>query len=234
MSSNNKNLAIIIPALNEELSIGDTLADIPLKDVTVVVVDNGSEDDTAGIARNAGAIVVHEHRRGYGYACLAGIDYLKSMEPRPDLVIFLDADGADDPNGIIDLLSAKNNPPYPDIVMGSRLDRLEKGAMSKHALLANKVFTKLINLIYRVELTDMGPFRVMDFDTLLDIDMQDTGYGWTSEMIVKAIKKNYILAEVPVIYRPRLGESKISGSIIVSLKAAIWITIHILRNVVRG
>lgn len=234
MSNDYQNIAVIIPTLNEELSIKSTLTDIPIEDATVVVVDNGSEDETTLIALSVGAIVVHEKRRGYGYACLAGIEYLKSMEPRPELVIFLDADGADDPGGILDLLNVKNNPPYPDIVMGSRLERLEKGAMSKHAILANKVFTKLINLIYRVKLTDMGPFRVMDFDTLLDIDMRDTGYGWTSEMIVKAIKRGYTLAEVPVIYRPRLGKSKISGSPIVSLKAAIWITIHILRNVVRG
>ena len=234
MSIADQNIAIIIPALDEELSIKTTLNDIPFTDANIIVVDNGSVDDTANIARDAGATVIYESRRGYGYACLAGIEFLKSMNPRPGIVVFLDADGADDPRGMIDLMKVKNLPPYPDIVMGSRLDSLERGAMSRHAVMANKVFTKLIGLIYKVKLNDMGPFRMMNFNTLLDINMQDTGYGWTSEMIVKAIKKGYSLAEVPVVYRQRLGESKISGSLIVSLKAALWITIHILRNAIRG
>ncbi|MCY3413040.1 MAG: glycosyltransferase family 2 protein [Candidatus Heimdallarchaeota archaeon] len=228
MTETKNTIAIIIPALNEELAIESTLQAIPIE-ATIVVVDNGSTDNTATIASKY-ATVVSEINKGYGFACLKGIDYLKTLNPPPKLVIFLDADGADDPSELMKLLEIKENIPYPDLVLGSRLDKLEMGAMAKHAIWANKVFTKIIKLLYKVKLSDMGPMRVIDYQTLLDIDMQDTGYGWTSEMIVKAIKRGYTLVEVPVTYRKRIGVSKISGSWITSLRAALWITIHIIKH----
>jgi len=227
----NTSVAIIMPALNEELAIKKTLLEIPL-DATIVVIDNGSTDNTAEIARENGAIVLHEPRRGYGYACLAGINYLRKLQEPPNIVIFLDSDGADDPQGIKRLLKIKTSSNSPDIIMGSRLGQLDAGAMTSHSIIANKFFTRLIRIIYRVKLFDMGPLRIMDFKTLLDINMRDTGYGWTSEMIVKAIRKGYTIGEIPVPYRVRLGESKISGSVLVSLRA-MWIIIHIFRHSVR-
>ncbi len=223
-------IAIIIPALNEELSIVNTIRAIPFGNAIVVVVDNGSTDNTHKLAKKEGVVVIKENRKGYGHACLAGINYLRSLNDRPELVFFLDADGADDPQSMELLLDMMKSDERLDMVLGSRLDRMEKGAMSKHAVLANRVFTKLINLIYKVKLTDMGPLRVLKFNRLLEIGMEDTGYGWTSEMIVKAIRKGFKIREVSVIYRARLGSSKISGSLIISLRAALWITVHILRH----
>lgn len=228
-SRNRYNIAIIIPALNEELAITQTIQDIPLSDAVIIVVDNGSTDNTANLARGAGAIVVSEPRKGYGYACLAGIRYLKDYI-HPELVIFLDADGSDDPSILPKLIQLKARPNSPDILMGSRLDNLQAGAMATHVKIANKIFSFMINLLYRVKLTDMGPLRIMDFEVLSSLDMRDTGYGWTSELIVKALKKGYTVGEIPVVYRPRLGDSKISGSVLISLKATVWIIFHIFRN----
>ncbi|OLS28312.1 MAG: Glycosyltransferase AglJ [Candidatus Heimdallarchaeota archaeon LC_2] len=226
-------IAILMPALNEELNIVTTLSAIPLKNPKIIVIDNGSDDNTNMLAKSTGANVVYEPRRGYGYACLAGIRYIQKLKPQPKMVIFLDADGADDPKGITKLLNTKLNPPYSNLVMGSRLDNLIGGAMSSHSIIANKVLIKIINLLYRVKLEDMGPFRVIDYQTLINLNMTDTGYGWSSEMIVKTLKMGYTITETPVIYRPRLGESKISGSVINSLKAVIWLTIHIFRHAFR-
>ncbi|MCE7736875.1 MAG: glycosyltransferase family 2 protein [Candidatus Heimdallarchaeota archaeon] len=226
-------IAILMPALNEELNIVKTLSEIPLENSKVIVIDNGSDDLTNSLAKSAGAIVLYERRRGYGFACLAGMKYLQHLDPSPKVVVFLDADGADDPKGIIKLLNTKLNPPYPTMVMGSRLDNLVASAMSAHALIANKVLIKIINLLYRAKLKDMGPFRIIDYQTLIKLGMADTGYGWSSEMIVKTLKMGYTIKETSVIYRPRLGKSKISGSVVNSLKAAIWLTIHIFKHAFR-
>lgn len=226
----NNNISILIPALNEELNIKKTILDIPLKNAKIIVIDNGSTDQTNLIAEKNGAIVISEPRRGYGFACLAGINYLKNQPNSTDLVVFLDADGADDPNNILKLLKIKSQCPYPSLIMGSRLNNLQQAAMSSHAIIANKFLIKLINVLYRVNLKDMGSLRVIDYNALIDINMQDTGYGWASEMIVRTIKKGYLVHEVDVAYRPRLGDSKISGSFMVSLKAAVWLTFHIFRH----
>ncbi len=228
-----KKIAILIPALNEELNIKKTLLEIPLKNATTIVIDNGSIDKTKIIAKQCGAIVLSEPRKGYGYACLRGINYLKTYKHSPDLVIFLDADGADNPKNILKLLKVKSKYSFPGIIMGSRLNNLQPKAMSSHAIIANKFLIKLINILYRVKLSDMGSLRIIDFKVLIDINMTDTGYGWSSEMIVKVLKKRYRIHEVEVVYRPRLGNSKISGSFITSLKAAIWLTIHIFRHSLR-
>lgn len=220
-----------MPALNEELAIGQTIREIPLKNAEVIVIDNGSIDNTILVAKKYGAKVIFEPRRGYGYACLAGIKLLNSMISPPDLVIFLDADRSDYPKDILKLLKVKlQNNNSPDLVMGKRF--LQSGAMPPHAIIANKVFTKLIHLLYRVKLEDMGPLRIIDFQILIELDMKDTGYGWASEMIVKIIKMGYSIKEVDVGYRQRIGKSKISGSIITSLRAVIWLTFHILRHAI--
>lgn len=225
-------IAILIPALNEELNIRRTLLEIPLKNADIIVIDNGSTDQTTVIAKECGAVVLSEPRKGYGYACLAGINYLKRKKDPPNLVVFLDADFADDPNNVLKLLEVKFSNPFPNLVMGSRLNNLQPGAMSTHAIVANKLLIKLINLLYRVNLNDMGPLRIIDYNTLVAINMRDTGYGWASEMIVKILKKGYTIGEVDVVYRRRKGDSKISGSFIVSLKAAISLTLHIFRHTI--
>lgn len=225
-----EKIVILIPALNEELNIRKTLLEIPLKKAKVIVIDNGSIDKTKKIAEECGAIVISESHKGYGSACLTGINYLQNQNPQPSLVIFLDADGADDPRNITKLLAIKSTHPYPALVMGSRLKNLQPSAMSSHAIVANKFLIKLINILYRSKLSDMGPLRIIDYNTLIDINMKDIGYGWSSEMIVKVLKKGFLIREVDVVYRARLGESKISGSFFISLKAAIWLTIHIFRH----
>ncbi|MHA2030340.1 MAG: glycosyltransferase family 2 protein [Candidatus Kariarchaeaceae archaeon] len=223
-------IAILIPALNEELNIKKTLSEIPTKNANIIVIDNGSTDQTKTIAEECGAMVISEPRKGYGFACLSGINFLQDIKNPPDLVVFLDADGADDPHNILKLLKIKLSYPHPTLVMGSRLNNLQQSAMSTHAIIANKFLTKLINLLYRVNLKDMGPLRVIDYDALININMRDTGYGWASEMIVKTLKKGYTIREVDVDYRRRKGDSKISGSFLISFKAAISLTLHIFRN----
>ena len=147
------------------------MSEIPLENSNVIVIDNGSDDQTNLLAKSTGVIVLYEPRKGYGFACLAGIKYLQHLDPPPKLVVFLDADGADDPKGIIKLLNTKIKPPYPAMVMGSRLDDIVGSAMSAHALIANKVLIKIINLLYRVRLQDMGPFRIIDYQTLIKLKM---------------------------------------------------------------
>jgi glycosyltransferase involved in cell wall biosynthesis len=223
-----EQIFILIPALNEEKAIALVLNEIPKINAEVVVIDNGSNDNTADIAIERGATVIQEKRRGYGYACLAGIRFLEGKAKPIDLVGFLDADFSDYPEDLIKLITAIRFT-GSDLVLGKRLDKLQAGAMSPHAIIANKVFTALIRMLYGIRLNDMGPMRVIRYQTLLDLDMQDTGYGWAAEMIVKAIKLGCSIQEVRVRYRPRIGHSKISGSFFTSLKAAIWLSFYILR-----
>lgn len=219
---------ILIPALDEERGIGLILDEIPDIDADIIVIDNGSKDKTVETAIGRGVTVIHEKRRGYGYACLAGVRYLEGKAEAGDLVVFLDADYSDFPEDMVRLIAAIKVP-GPDLVIGKRLERLQAGAMSPHAIIANKVFTSLIRLLYGVKLNDMGPMRVIRYETLLELNMQDTGYGWAAEMIVKTIKLGFAIQEVKVQYRPRIGQSKISGSLLTSLRAAIWLSFYILR-----
>ena len=213
-----KKISVIIPALNEEEAIGKVIKDIPEHVNEIIVVDNGSTDNTAKISREAGARVVFEKRKGYGYACLAGISAVKD----PDIVVFLDGDYSDYPEDIDLLINPIIEEGY-DFVVGSRIKRLEEGAMPFYAIFANLFFGFLIKLFYGVKFTDLGPFRAIKYDRLLELDMQDKTYGWTVEMQIKAIKKNFKIKEVDVRYKRRLGKSKITGSLTVSVKAAIKI-----------
>jgi glycosyltransferase involved in cell wall biosynthesis len=218
---------VIIPAYNEQLSIGKVLADIP-RDIVdeIIVADNGSTDETARIASHAGATVVAEMRRGYGHACLRGIDYIKSKNERPDVIVFLDGDYSDHPEEMSILLNPIIEEGY-DMVIGSRtIGNSEKGALLPQAVLGNALATILIKIFYGQEFTDLGPFRAVKFDRLLELDMKDKTYGWTVEMQVKAAKKKYKCAEVPVSYRKRIGKSKVTGTLGGSLKAGykiLWI-----------
>lgn len=225
-------IVVVIPALNEEQSIASVLMDIPKNIVSeVVVVDNNSCDATAEMARNAGATVVHEPRQGYGFACLKGMEYVQSRRQKADIVVFLDADYSDYPEEMASLIQPIVQQDY-DLVIGSRLlGKLQPGAMSLYQVLGNRLATMLIRLLYKVHYTDLGPFRAIKFDKLLKLGMKEKTYGWTAEMQVKAAKQQLRYCEVPVTYRPRLGTSKISGTVKGALLASCGIMATILKNI---
>ena len=204
---------VVIPAYNEEKSIAKVIADIPKDTVNeVVVVNNNSSDKTRSVAEMAGATVIDEMRPGYGFACLKGIDYLK-QKGQTDILVFLDGDYSDYPKQLPDVVEpiVKGN---VDLVIGSRaLGNRENGSMTFPQVFGNWLATNLLKLFYRVEFTDLGPFRAISFNKLLEMDMQDTTYGWTVEMQVKAAKLKYRTTEVPVNYKRRIGVSKVSGTI---------------------
>ena len=218
---------VIIPALNEERSIGQVIGDIPRDLVTeIVVVNNGSTDSTARVASDCGATVIDEERRGYGQACLAGMDYIKDSSYVPDIIVFLDADYSDYPQEIKDLVSPITEGGY-DLVIGSRtIGERQRGALLPQAIVGNYMATRLIKLFYGVDFTDLGPFRAIRYDKLLSLDMRDETFGWTVEMQVKAAKKGFRCTEVPVSYRKRIGTSKITGTVAGSVMAGakiIWV-----------
>lgn len=219
----NQNILVIIPAFNEQNSIGSVLTDIP-KDLVseVVVVNNNSTDDTEKVAVSLGATVLSENRRGYGYACLGGIEYAKSKpaKEKPDVIVFLDGDYSDFPQEMTEVVRPITEDGF-DMVIGSRtIGNREAGSMLPQALAGNFIATKLIKLFYGYSFTDLGPFRAIKFDKLLELDMRDTTYGWTVEMQIKAAKKKLKCTEVPVFYRKRIGVSKITGTIEGTIKAS--------------
>ena len=205
-----KTVALIIPALNEELSIGTVINTLPKDRFSqIIVVDNGSEDDTARIAKENGAKVVSEPRQGYGQACLRGMEELKDE----DIVLFMDADASDNPDEIPDLLAPIESG-QSDFVIGSRsLGKIESGAMTPPQRFGNWLATFLIRVLWGYRYSDLGPFRAIRQDSLRALDMRDTNYGWTVEMQIKAIQKQLSIKEIPVSYRKRIGVSKISGTV---------------------
>lgn len=207
-------IVVIIPAYNEENSIARVVNDIPAGLVNeVIVVNNNSNDDTDKNANNAGATVLYEDRPGYGYACLKGIEYAKQMHPLPDIVVFIDADYSDHPEEMPLLLESIINDGM-DMAIGSRaLGKKEKGSMTIPQVFGNWLATRLLKIFYDVRYTDLGPFRAIRYDRLIEIDMQDKTYGWTVEMQLKAAKLKMKVIEVPASYRKRIGKSKISGTV---------------------
>jgi len=207
-------IVVIIPAYNEENSIAKVIHDIPAGLVDeVIVVNNNSNDATDVNARNAGATILHEERPGYGYACLKGIEYAKQLQPLPDIVVFIDADYSDHPEEMHLLVQPILNEGM-DMVIGSRaLGKKETGSMTIPQVFGNWLATRLLKTFYKVSYTDLGPFRAIRYDKLMEINMQDTTYGWTVEMQVKAAKLKMKTVEVPVSYRKRIGISKISGTV---------------------
>lgn len=210
----NPKIVVIIPAYNEENSIAKVVNDIPAGLVNeVIVVNNNSNDDTDINARNAGATVLHEDRQGYGQACLKGIEYINQMQPSPDIVVFIDADYSDHPEEMPLLVQPILNEGM-EMVIGSRaLGKKEKGSMTIPQIFGNWLATGLLKIFYKVSYTDLGPFRAIRFDKLMELNMQDTTYGWTVEMQIKAAKLKMKTCEVPVSYRKRIGFSKISGTL---------------------
>lgn len=217
---------VIIPAFNEQNAVGNVVREIPLDLVDeVVVVNNASTDETEIVAKEAGATVLREPIKGYGRACLKGIEYVSSQAKKPDVIVFIDADYSDYPeemNKLVQPILEDN----VDLVIGSRaLGGREKGSMTPQQVFGNWLATSMLKLFYGVKFTDLGPFRAIRYDKLLGLGMQDKTYGWTVEMQVKAAKKGYTCVEVPVSYRKRIGFSKISGTVKGTLMAGykiIW------------
>lgn len=209
-----KNIVVIIPAFNEENSVGNVLREIP-KDLVseIVVVNNNSNDKTKINAQKGGATVLDEKRQGYGYACLKGIAYVKEKKSNPDIIVFIDADYSDYPEEMKDLIRPIIEQDY-DMVIGSRaLGKRERGSMTPQQVFGNKLATSLMKFLYGVKYTDLGPFRAIKFDKLLELEMKDTTYGWTVEMQLKAAKKKMKTTEIAVNYRKRIGFSKVSGTV---------------------
>jgi glycosyltransferase involved in cell wall biosynthesis len=207
----------VIPALDEEEALPGVLAELRATAVrTVVVIDNGSRDRTVEVARAGGAEVVAESHRGYGAACLRGIAACRAHTPPPDAIVFLDADGSDDPAELAALL-APIAEGRADFVIGSRVvpgAHVERGALSPQARAGNLVATLMIRALYGARHSDLGPFRAITFDALDRLEMRDLDWGWTAEMQVKAIRRGLRVAEVPTSWRRRRGgRSKISGTI---------------------
>jgi glycosyltransferase involved in cell wall biosynthesis len=227
MVSAGPRVAIVIPALNEERSLPLVLAGLPREGIyEIVVADNGSTDGTAQVARAGGARVVHEPRRGYGSACLAGIAALED----PGIVVFLDADHSDDPADLPRVLAPLLEG-RADLVIGSRvLGEREKGALLPQAIFGNWLATRLIQWFWGQHFTDLGPFRAIRADALRRLEMEDRDFGWTVEMQIKAARRGLRCVEVPVRYRRRVGRSKITGTIRGTLLAAHKILFTIFRE----
>ncbi|MBO0933970.1 glycosyltransferase family 2 protein [Fibrella aquatilis] len=205
---------VIIPAFNEENSVGKVVRDIPREWIDeIIVVNNNSNDLTAVQAAAAGATVLDEPIQGYGRACLRGIAYAQNRQQKPDILVFLDADYSDYPAELVELIAPilANS---ADMVIGSRaLGQRQSGSMTPQQVFGNWLATWLIRLFYGVHFTDLGPFRAIRLSSLVALDMRDETYGWTVEMQVKAAKQGLRSVEVPVRYRRRIGHSKISGTV---------------------
>jgi len=213
---------VVIPALDEELALPRVLREVPRPPVRrVVVADNGSTDATAEVARSHGAEVVVEPERGYGAACLRALAHL-TADP-PDVVVFLDGDYSDHP-AELPLLVGPISSGHADLVIGSRArGRRERGALSPQQQVGNAIACHALRVLYGVRYTDLGPFRAIRWDTLQTLDMRDRNFGWTVEMQIKAAQRGVRAIEVPVSYRPRIGVSKVSGTLRGSVSAGVKI-----------
>jgi glycosyltransferase involved in cell wall biosynthesis len=220
------HITLIIPALNEAACLGPLLAELPAGLVhELLIVDNGSTDDTADVAQRADAHVILEPRRGYGYACAAGV-----AAAHGDLLAFMDGDGSFIPGELATLLAPLLDG-SADLVLGTRMrGGMVAGAMPLHQRCGNQLVARLMYRLYGVRLTDLGPFRVIRCDLLSTLDMREMTYGWPIEMIVKAARQGARLVELPVSYRPRsAGVSKVGGTI----RGTILATYRILRTTFR-
>lgn len=213
---------VVIPALNEDKSLPLVLRDLPAVG-RVVVVDNGSIDGTAQAARNAAAIVVSEPQRGYGAACLRGLAQIEKLASEggksPAVVAFVDGDYSDYPELLPELVAPIVNG-HADFVLGSRLlGSREPGAMPAQSIFGNRLACFLMRVLFRARYTDLGPFRAIRYEALKRLGMEDRNFGWTVEMQIKAARAGLRIQEVPVAYRRRIGQSKISGTVVGSVRA---------------
>ncbi len=227
---NGQTVKTIIPALNEEQSIGQVLQGLPDWVDEVIVVDNGSTDRTAEIAVAHGARVVQEPVRGYGQACHTGVKAAQGAE----ILLFIDADYSDYPEEAGKLVKPIAEDEF-DLVIGSRSrGTVARGALTLQQRFGNWLACRLIALFWDYRYTDLGPFRAVRSSVLHALQMQDRGYGWTTEMQIRAARDGYRILEVPVSYRPRIGQSKISGTARGVIGAGSKILLTIFRYVGRA
>ncbi|MBA22038.1 MAG: UDP-glucose--dolichyl-phosphate glucosyltransferase [Flavobacteriales bacterium] len=225
-----QQIKVIIPAFNEQESVSHVINDLPKIVDEIIVIDNNSNDNTAEVARLAGATVLSEYRKGYGYACLKGIDYLKNLKETPDIVVFLDGDYSDFPEELISLVTPIRDGKF-DFVLGARVaEKRESGSMTPQQVFGNWLACFLMKILYGSSFTDLGPFRAIRWNTLIDLNMTDKTYGWTIEMQLKILRKKISYQEVEVNYRQRIGVSKVSGTlkgtIFAGIKIIWWIFKH--------
>ncbi len=217
-------IKVIIPAYNEEHSIAKVIAEVPSIVSEIIVVNNNSTDNTQKVAKAAGATVLTETNKGYGYACLKGLQYIALQPIKPDIVVFLDGDYSDYPSELTKLITPilENG---VDLVIGARVPELrEKDAVTPQQIFGNWLACALMKLFFKAKYTDLGPFRAIKYNKLLALNMTDKTYGWTVEMQLKALKQKLSYTEIPVHYKKRIGVSKVSGTI----KGAIFAGVKIL------
>ena len=226
-----QKIKVIIPAYNEEDSIAKVINDIPTIVDEIIVISNNSTDKTEENAANAGATVLKESKRGYGYACLQGMNYISSLQldEQPSIIVFLDGDYSDYPEQLTQLVAPILNDKI-DFVIGSRVKKYrEAGSMTPQQIFGNWLATFLMTLLFKAKFTDLGPFRAIRYTSLMSIGMQDVDFGWTVEMQVKAVKNRLRIQEIPVKYRERIGVSKITGTVEGTFKAGTKIIYTIFK-----
>ena len=224
-------IGVIIPAYNEAAAIAKVIAELPPQVNEVVVVNNNSTDSTASIAKAAGATVLSEKRKGYGYACLKGLDYFRKNTP-PDIVVFLDGDYSDYPEELTHLIAPISSNTV-DFVVGARVkEKREQGALTPQQIFGNWLACFLMKILFNARFTDLGPFRAIRWDTLENLQMSDKTYGWTIEMQLKILRHKIPYQEIAVSYKKRIGVSKVSGTvkgtIFAGAKIIGWIFKHYL------
>ena len=217
-------IKVIIPAFNEQDSIANVISEIPSIVSEIIVINNNSTDNTVAVAKKAGATVLTEIQKGYGYACLKGMEYVASQSELPDIIVFLDGDYSDYPEELTKIVTPILTENI-DLVIGARVPELrEKDSVTPQQIFGNWLACFLMKLFFKAKFTDLGPFRAIKYDKLLALNMIDKTYGWTVEMQLKALKQQFSYTEVPVHYKKRIGVSKVSGTI----KGAIFAGVKIL------
>ncbi|WP_296634635.1 glycosyltransferase family 2 protein [Polaribacter sp.] len=220
----NTLVTVIIPAYNEQDAITKVIQDIPEFVNEIIVVSNNSTDNTEEKAKKAGATVLQEQRKGYGYACLKGLHYIVQQNTKPEIIVFLDGDYSDYPEQLTEIITPILQENI-DFVLGSRVKELrEVGAMTPQQIFGNWLATFLMKVFFNAQFTDLGPFRAIKYSKLLTLGMEDKTYGWTVEMQLKILKQKMSYRELPVKYRNRIGVSKVSGT----LKGTIFAGVKIL------
>lgn len=217
------DIKVIIPAFNEADSIAHVINELPKTVSEIIVVNNNSTDDTVKNAKAAGATVLTENKKGYGHACLHGLDYVAKKSEQPDIIVFIDGDYSDYPEEL-DKVVAPILENDIDFVVGAREKSLrEEGSMTPQQVFGNWLATFLMRLFFGAKFTDLGPFRAIKYEKLKELNMEDKTYGWTVEMQLKVLKKKMTYTEVPVRYKRRIGISKVSGTVKGSIFAGIKI-----------
>ena len=227
-------IKVIIPAFNEEKSIAKVIAEIPDFVEEIVVVNNNSTDQTVQVATKAGASVLTEKSKGYGYACIKGIDYLSQKDKKPDILVFLDGDFSDFPQELTKVIQPIIDGSV-DFVVGARVKELRaSGSLTPQQVFGNWLACFLMKILYQSSFTDLGPFRAIRWETLENLKMSDKTYGWTIEMQLKVLRQKISYQEVPVSYKKRIGVSKVSGTvkgtIFAGMKIIGWIFKHYLSK----